>query len=127
MLGTRVVKTGFTEEGAWSLQKDHELGTGRPREKGINTKVSEPEALSGRLGAEPEQVQAGKLRYGPGKVKESKSQLLLNAELETLNFILQVPGSLRNALTCGSSGDIVIGCPGRVKEPKAGRLVWKQF
>lgn len=53
MLGTRVANTGFTEEGAWSLEKD-ELGTGRPREKGMNTKVSEPEALSGRLGAEPE-------------------------------------------------------------------------
>lgn len=63
MLGTRVVKTGFPEEGAWSLQRDHELGTGRPREKGINTKVSEPEALSGCLVAEPERVRAGKLRY----------------------------------------------------------------
>lgn len=51
--GDRVANTGFTEEGAWSLEKD-ELGTGRPREKGMNTKVSEPEALSGRLGAEPE-------------------------------------------------------------------------
>ena len=66
MLGTTVAKTGLTEEGACSLEKKHELGTGRPREKGINTKVSEPEALSGCLGAEPElesQVQAGKLRY----------------------------------------------------------------
>lgn len=54
MLGTTVAKTGLTEEGACSLEKKHELGTGRPREKGINTKVSEPEALSGCLGAEPE-------------------------------------------------------------------------
>ena len=66
-----MVKTGFTVEGAWSLQKDHELGTGRPRKKGINTKVSEPEALSGRLGAEPEQVRAGKLRY---VTRESKGE-----------------------------------------------------
>lgn len=68
MLGTRVVKAGFTEEGAWSLQKDHELGIGRPREKSISTEVSEPEALSGRLGAEPE-VRAGKLRYVTRKSK----------------------------------------------------------
>ena len=54
LLGTRVAKTGLTEEGAWSLEKEHDQGTGRPREKGINTKVSEPEALSGRLRAEPE-------------------------------------------------------------------------
>lgn len=35
--------------GAWSLEKD-ELGTSRPREKGMNTKVSEPKHLAGVKG-----------------------------------------------------------------------------